>query len=82
MAKACVPVYIIAFIQSNTYGPTMTDNKRLPYNTLYRLGDIYKQSSKINYYQKIFWSPFDETKNVKSVDSFVSEASSLGTMVG
>ncbi len=61
MVKACVPVYILAFVQSNTYGPTINDPQRLPYNALYRLGKIYNQSSVINYKMNIFWSSFDET---------------------
>jgi len=76
-----MPIYITVFLQSPYYGPTFSSSKRLLFNGLYRLGEIYSNSVLINYKYNLFIS--DEIDGIeKNISNYVQETAELGRLMG
>lgn len=55
VAKACVPIYVLVFIDSDDYGPTFNNFELVFYNAIYRLDKIWVNSFRMNHLFKQFF---------------------------
>lgn len=81
-AKQCMPIYVVIFILSDFYGPSFKSANRVVLNTMYRLGDIYKNSAEIN--RQVFSFIYDKTLagEDKTITNYLEESTHIGQLTG
>lgn len=55
IAKACVPVYIDTYVRSNQYEDTFDDERRVMFNIVYRMGNVYSQAFEVDFYYRLMF---------------------------
>lgn len=83
VAKACVPIYVQVFVESDDYGPTFKNNMLIFYNALSRIDLIWLNSYQINYlFTSYFNHDYTDEEIATIVSSLITQSKQLGDLVG